>query len=377
MYKLALAGSQIHLGDLARYGGRFEAAKTSYQAALAVLGPLDLDQFTSLATSGTSSPGARCGLGEAYLATGRLKDAETILRAALDGDASESEADIATAMERAFLCFNLGRLAGEAGRADDAIDWLSKGIALAEGVRSREPQHIWAITLLFDVYSCRGKGLEQLGRLAEALSDYDRALELPRDADQGVQTRLYRAAVLARLRRHDQAIEVADALAGDRLDPGSTRYNCACVYSFAATAAQGDTGLPPPTRAARAEKYAAQAVVLLKRAHAVGFFQDASAAPPASKSDPDLNPLRARADFQALLLDVVFPADPFTQQQHPAGTAAPRMIHDVRSGECPGSCEGLRGAAPRLSSARLLGPDRCPHSYPPSHAGEGRSRAGA
>jgi hypothetical protein len=31
------------------------------------------------------------------------------------------------------------------------------------------------------------------------------------------------------------------------------------------------------------------------------------------RRDPDLDPLRPRADFQVLLLDLAFPADPFTR----------------------------------------------------------------
>jgi tetratricopeptide (TPR) repeat protein len=167
--------------------------------------------------------------------------------------------------------------------------------------------------VLFDVYSCRGMGLDQLGRHAEALADYDRALGLPRDADKGVQTRLYRAAVLAQLGRHDQATAVADELAGDPLDPGSTLYNCSCVYSLAARSALADTELAPPARAARSEGYAARAVVLLRQADSVGLFHDANALA-SLKADPDLDPLRARADFQALLLDLSFPSEPFAHK---------------------------------------------------------------
>jgi hypothetical protein len=31
------------------------------------------------------------------------------------------------------------------------------------------------------------------------------------------------------------------------------------------------------------------------------------------RRDPDLDPLRPRADFQVFLLDLAFPADPFTR----------------------------------------------------------------
>jgi serine/threonine-protein kinase len=337
-YKLALAASHNHLGDLARYARRFEVAESSYQGALSTLGPLDLDQSASRDLRNRLVR-ARCGLGEVYLATGRPDRAAAVLRAAMEGDADELGADVAEAMERAALCFKLGQWAGEVGRGEEALDWLSKGIALAEDVRAKEPQHIWSIALLFDMYSCRGYGLNQLGRHAEALADYDCALELPRDADKGVPTRLYRAAVLARLGRHDQATALADELTGDTLDPGATLYNCACVYAQAAPSALTDTGLPAPARATLAEGYAAHAVVLLNRAHSSGLFEDASALE-SLKADPDLNPLRARPDFQDFLMDLAFPGEPFAHEPSPAaGTAEVSQSRSSRLGNEAGQPE--------------------------------------
>jgi hypothetical protein len=46
---------------------------------------------------------------------------------------------------------------------------------------------------------------------------------------------------------------------------------------------------------------------MLRRAAAAGYRDIAW-----MRRDPDLDPLRARADFQVFLLDLAFPADPFT-----------------------------------------------------------------
>jgi hypothetical protein len=46
----------------------------------------------------------------------------------------------------------------------------------------------------------------------------------------------------------------------------------------------------------------------LRRAVAAGYRNYAH-----MRKDPDLDPLRRRADFQQLMLDLAFPADPFTR----------------------------------------------------------------
>ena len=46
---------------------------------------------------------------------------------------------------------------------------------------------------------------------------------------------------------------------------------------------------------------------MLKRAVAVGFHDLSQ-----MQTDTDLDPLRSRADFQTLMMDLAMPADPFT-----------------------------------------------------------------
>ena len=48
-----------------------------------------------------------------------------------------------------------------------------------------------------------------------------------------------------------------------------------------------------------------RAMELLKQVVAEGYRA------PSMSTDPDFDPLRRRPDFQRLLLDVTFPADPF------------------------------------------------------------------
>jgi serine/threonine-protein kinase len=85
-------------------------------------------------------------------------------------------------------------------------------------------------------------------------------------------------------------------------DPETFSYLAECHALLGRAAGVPGSGLPPgdgPLELARAME-------MLRRAVAAGYRDVAW-----MRRDPDLDPLRARADFQVLLLDVAFPADPF------------------------------------------------------------------
>jgi hypothetical protein len=64
-----------------------------------------------------------------------------------------------------------------------------------------------------------------------------------------------------------------------------------------------DGAIEPAEREARARR----AVAALRRAAAAGYYDDLEKL----RRDPALAPLRPRGDFQELLMDLSFPADPF------------------------------------------------------------------
>ncbi len=80
-------------------------------------------------------------------------------------------------------------------------------------------------------------------------------------------------------------------------------YNVACCHAALAGAA-ADPGSGVPAAECRAE--ADRAMDILRRAITGGFRQLAH-----MQTDTDLDPLRAREDFQLLMMDLAFPADPF------------------------------------------------------------------
>jgi serine/threonine-protein kinase len=85
--------------------------------------------------------------------------------------------------------------------------------------------------------------------------------------------------------------------------PGNILYNLAGVYAQAADSTHRAAGLTPADRRVLVERQAARAVELLQHCQALGFFQQPGKAD-GLKRDPDLHPLRDRADFRKLLAEV-------------------------------------------------------------------------
>jgi hypothetical protein len=111
---------------------------------------------------------------------------------------------------------------------------------------------------------------------------------------------VFRAATLAHLGRHARATAEADELA--RLAPGSGAdlYDLACVFALSAAAVGAEPALH--------ERYAARAVGLLRQAAEKGYRNLAHL-----EKETDLDPIRDRPDYRALMMDLAFPADLFAR----------------------------------------------------------------
>src|SRR5262249_45322449 len=135
----------------------------------------------------------------------------------------------------------------------------------------------------------RAQALTQLGRHAEAVQDWDRALELDEGPNRPT-FRLSRAVNLAQLGQDQQATTEVEAVLQAGPPTADRLYDAACVFALSA----GKAGDP-----AVQERYAARAVALLRDAVAKGYNKVAHL-----KKDSDLDALRQRADFQQLLADL-------------------------------------------------------------------------
>jgi eukaryotic-like serine/threonine-protein kinase len=153
------------------------------------------------------------------------------------------------------------------------------------------------------------------GRLAEAAGPLERAASLYEDLVRdnpvlyGVdlaRNRLYLASQRGLSGAPDEARAIIrraeDVLSrSSKAGPGMLLFDIACAHGLWSVAGQ-DGAIAPAEREARAQR----AVAALRRA-AVAGHRDLGQI----RHDPILDPLRPRRDFQEMLMDLFFPADPF------------------------------------------------------------------
>jgi serine/threonine-protein kinase len=257
-------------------------------------------------------------LGEVYLRTGRIAQAEASLKEAL----ASRQKLAATHPERLeYVAFvgssdsSLGALAQHQGDLLAAVGWYERSIAILEDALRREPRHMLSRLFLMRAFWGRAEAVSRLGRHIEAIADYDRALGLD-DGSEGDLIRLDRAIATARAGDHVQALAQAEPLARSVKIPLADRcYKLARVLARAAAAVRDDPKLVPTDRAARAEKFAARAIEQLAQARDAGHFVH-SANLDELRKDPDWAPLRARREFEMFVMDLIFPADPFSSAEN-------------------------------------------------------------
>ncbi len=137
-------------------------------------------------------------------------------------------------------------------------------------------------------------------RSIRALEDVLRRDPLNRQARQFlVNTRNNRAVLMIQDGDHRGALRELEAIASEPWIPRQ-RYNLGCAFSLLSAAAATDPKLSKIQRDALIESVASRAVKLLDEASVAGFLKP-TALLAQMKADSDLEPLRSRADYQALL----------------------------------------------------------------------------
>ncbi|HEV3080180.1 MAG TPA: hypothetical protein VGY66_10390 [Gemmataceae bacterium] len=155
---------------------------------------------------------------------------------------------------------------------------------------------------LFDTHMGHATALVQLKRREDAVKDWKRMRELSAGQPH-INMRLYRPSPLAHLGEHAQATaEMATLLAEGQVQPLNL-YTFAYIYARCAAGVAKDARLPPVERQKLADKYGSRAVELLRKAQAAGYFKNPERLA-RMKTNDDLDAIRARSDFQKLLLEL-------------------------------------------------------------------------
>jgi serine/threonine-protein kinase len=207
-----------------------------------------------------------------------------------------------------------------AGRPAEALPELESARSLLEALTRGGPNVPDYRDRLAAALNAAGGALRDLGRPGEARDRHARAVALAEGlASAYPKAPAYRARLAEGLRllagieleAGDSAGAVADArravglLEGLPARDARQWFSLACARATLAVAA-GRDGPGPST--ALASGLADRAIDDLRRAAGMGYRS-----PAAYRYEPALEPLRGRADFRLLLLDLAFPADPFAR----------------------------------------------------------------
>jgi serine/threonine-protein kinase len=170
----------------------------------------------------------------------------------------------------AMLLNELSQLQTDLGRFDEAQQSARASIDLFEAIVREVPSSLYHRMWAGRAYGSLGKTLLKAKSRGEAL---------------------------AMLRKSVAILEASN--------DANDVYNLACTLALASTVADPLDG---SAAADRQRRDADRAVATMRRAIEMGF-----ASSDVLKTDPDFDSLRSRPDFQALVLDQSFPADPFAR----------------------------------------------------------------
>jgi tetratricopeptide (TPR) repeat protein len=195
-----------------------------------------------------------------------------------------------------------------------ALTWYDKAVSRLDDTLTIEPDQADPRGCLQDALWGRARTLARARSFCKAIAECDRALTLDDDGGHRVRLRLHRALMRACLDDHDQA--AAEVEEATRVPDESLRRDdlegAARVLSVCAAVAARAADSTEAEREQRSAAYAGRAVRYLKRAHAAGMFPS-----PGDRAgllhDPDFSALRPYPDFQLLMMDLSFPAEPFAQ----------------------------------------------------------------
>jgi serine/threonine-protein kinase len=317
-----VARSLRALGDLESLTGDTSAALSSYREALAICESLArahpaVTQFQSDLASYHNQMGLRLSEtgkpAEALAAYGKAQAINEALARA-NPDVTDFQFNLAKTHH------NLGFLLSRIGKPAEALEAYAQSRAIFEALARAHPVVTRFQSTLAASYSDIGLLLFESGKPAEALEAHERARAIFQklaEANPDVTQFQYRLAPsLAQIGKSQQAAgraaEAADAFRKavailERLPmpKPADRYNLACHRALlSGVAGRPGSGLS----AAEGQAEADRAMHGLREAVAAGYRDLAN-----MRIDTDLDPLRSRPDFQNLMMDLAFPANPFSK----------------------------------------------------------------
>jgi tetratricopeptide (TPR) repeat protein/tRNA A-37 threonylcarbamoyl transferase component Bud32 len=297
-YQNDLGLALFNLGNLLPNLGRGEEAVTKYQQALEVQGKL-VKSFPTVAEYQAALASTHNNLG--YLLEGLGKQTQALKEhqqaVEIRSKLVEAHPDVLEYRVRlgGAHC-NMGNLFRRLGKPQEGLVHYSRAIDLLQTVRQREPKNATARLFLRNSHWGRAQALSLLGRHHEEDIDWDQAIEQDPGPSRGF-LRLQRALSRARAGDYLRAVAEADLMGRSESLPGEILSLLASIQALSSASGGREASRPLPDREKRSEQYARQAVALLRRAAATGFFRNQTNLIQLDK-DADLTVLRDRDDYR-------------------------------------------------------------------------------
>jgi tetratricopeptide (TPR) repeat protein len=291
-YRQDLANTHYNLGAMLIETGNLTEGEAAHRQALVVRTKL-VAGAPSVAEYRQDLAWSHNNLGHLFKRVGRIGDAEAAhreamtIRAKLAGD---SPAVPTYRQELAASYLNLGELSFDQGKFEASLWWYDKAVDLLPPVVEREPRLKTERLYLRNAHWGRATVREKLKQLADAIKDWDRAIELDDGTKRGY---LECRRLVAQGQSEDlaKAIAQANALAEAKDVTAGTLYDLAGACALASAVIKDDAKVR--------DQYAASAVELLRRAVAKGYKDTEHL-----KKDDDLKVLREREDYQKLVKEL-------------------------------------------------------------------------
>jgi serine/threonine-protein kinase len=317
-----LASAHQRIGQLFADTGKPAAALASFQSALEIWQKLadihpDVTQFPRALSAGYA------GIGSLLDQTGRPTEALIASEQALAIRQKLADSNPTTTVFQNDLASSHQMIGYElqlAGKPAEALAPYKRALEIRQKLADANPNVTEFQSNLSSTHQVTGWALNQTGKPAEAMSEFEKAIAIMQklaDANPNVmewQTELANdlgfiggihlkagrfAEAASSLRR---AITILTLLPSRR---PTDLYNLACGHALLAGLAV-DPGSGITTVEGRA--HADRAMEWLRQAVGAGYRKLTI-----MRTDTDLDALRSRPDFQLLLLELVFPTNPFAQ----------------------------------------------------------------